>query len=169
MMKGAEMLDTKGFLTVKQYSDYRKVSRQTVYKHIRNGKLTDSVYTVDNQTMIDQVEADRELSQNLDQIHNPGRQQPDQTARLKIQGQAMDIAGEGEEPGPGGYTYPWPIWAARYAGALFNLDPDRVSVEQIDKRHWRLSIDEVDTEDGTPAPWTVDLFFDFNRHPDPAP
>jgi hypothetical protein len=151
-------------MTVKQYAEHRQISRQMVYKHIRNGKLSDSVYTVENKTMVDPDQADVELSENLDQIHNPGRwtTSPDNTARLKIQEQAMDIAGEGEEPGPGGYTYPWPIWAARYAGALFNLDPDRVSVEQIDKRHWRLSIEDLNNETGQPDPWRLDLSFDLN-------
>lgn len=57
--------------TVKQYADYRGVTRQTVYKHIRNGRLSKSVVNVDGKTMIDKNRADIELAENLDRIHNP--------------------------------------------------------------------------------------------------
>ena len=155
------MIDTKGFMSVKQYAEHRKVSRQTVYKHIRNGKIVKGVVTVDRKTMIDPGAADLELSQNLDQIHNPGRRTTGRknAARLEIQEQAADIASTGEKPG---HITPWPIWAGGYIGALFNLDPDRVSVEQIDKTHWRLSIDDLNSETGQPDPWSVVMSFDLN-------
>jgi hypothetical protein len=57
--------------TVKQYADYRGVTRQTVYKHIRNGRLSKSVVNVDGKTMIDKNRADIELAENLDRVHNP--------------------------------------------------------------------------------------------------
>jgi hypothetical protein len=166
-MKGAEMLDTQGLLTVKQYSDYRKVSRQTVYKYLRNGKLSDSVYKIDNQTMIDPGAADMELSQNLDQIHNPPgsrAKKSDHASRLQIQNQAIDIATEGEKPG---MVIPWPLWAAKYITALDALAPDRIKIElnsDEGREQWRVTVDEINTETERAAPWAVDLTFDL--HPD---
>lgn len=173
------MLDTKGLLTVKQYADYRKVSRHTVYKYVRNGKIQQSVYTVDGKAMIDPAAADVELSQNLDQIFNPpGRRrkgpmpktwfyqgQDRKTAeRIQAQESAADLASEGEEPGPGGYLVPEPIWDSHYIVTLFHLDPDRVEIERITKTEWRLKVHDLDTESGEPCPWHVELSFDY--HPD---
>jgi hypothetical protein len=172
------MLDNKGFMTVKQYAKHRKVSRQTVYKYVRNGKIQKSVYTIDNQIMINPGAADKELSENLDRIYNPVRpsdelerymEQPmdiipaddGPESRVEIQEQAADIASEGEEPFPGGYTHPWPVWAARYIAALWDLDPESVTVEKITKTKWRLTIADIDNEDLTPCPWAVDLSFNF--------
>jgi hypothetical protein len=69
-------------MTVKQYSDHRKVERQTVYKHIRNGKLSKSVYKLDGKIKIDPVLADQELSENLDQVYHP-RPEPRRTRSKK--------------------------------------------------------------------------------------
>jgi hypothetical protein len=179
MMKGAEMADIKGFLSVKQYAEHRKVSRHTVYKYARNGKIQKSVYTIGGQIMIDPGAADKELSENLDRIYNPVKpsdglerflSQPpeifpaDDTPenRVEIQDQAADLASEGEDNFPGGYTHPWPIWAARYVGELWSLSPDRVDIERISKTKWRLRVDDIDNEDFEPCPWAVDLSFNLN-------
>jgi hypothetical protein len=51
---------------------------------------------------------------------------------------------------------------SRYIAALFNLDPDSLSIERFSKTEWRLRVDDLDDETGEPCPWTVDLVFDFN-------
>jgi hypothetical protein len=161
-MKGAEMLDTKGFMTVKQYSEYRNVSCQTVYKHIRHGKITSNSWKQGNRGyLIDTKKADKELSQNLDQIYNPGRRDPDQSARLEVQDKAVDIASEGEGAG----LLPWPIWASKYITALDTLDPDRIKIELNNddgREQWQVTVDDVNTETKRAAPWAVTMEFDFN-------
>jgi predicted DNA-binding protein YlxM (UPF0122 family) len=155
------MVETKK-MTVKQYADHRGVKRQTVYKNIRNGQLTKSVVTLGGKMKIIPDLADRELAENLDQIYNrPGSrtQKTDQAARLEIQDKAATVACEGEVPG---HIHPWPIWAARYVGSLFLMDPDRLTIERFDKREWRLTVDDLDDETGEGCPWSVDLVFDFN-------
>jgi len=155
------MLETKKLLTVKQYSDYRKVSRQTVYKYLRTGKIVNGVYKTDNKVLIDRDLADMELSQNLDQIHNPPgsrAKKSDRSSRLEIQDKALDIASEGETPG---MVIPWPVWAAKYIKALADLDPDRVTIERFNKTEWRLTVDEINTETERAAPWAVTMEFDF--------
>jgi hypothetical protein len=137
-----------------------------VYRYVNRGQLSKSVHTDGRKTLIDPDLANRELSQNLDQIHNPGRQQPDQTARWKIQGQAADAAGTWEKPG---HITPWPIWAGGYIGALFNLDPSRVEIERFSKTEWRLTVHDVNNETGQPEPWAVDLSFDLNPEAWPTP
>jgi hypothetical protein len=154
-------------LTVKQYADHRGVTRQTVYKYVNRGQLTKSLVTVDGKIEIDPVMADRELSQNLDQIFNPKRSRTpktDQKSRLEIQNQAIDIATEGEKPG---MVIPWPLWAAKYITALDALAPDRIKIElnsDEGREQWRVTVDEINTETERAAPWAVDLTFDL--HPD---
>lgn len=58
-------------LTVKQYADYRNVSRQHIYKLISNGQLTRAVDTIGGKTRIDKGLADRELRETLDRVYNP--------------------------------------------------------------------------------------------------
>jgi hypothetical protein len=109
--------------------------------------------------------ADQELSQNLDQIYNrPGSRSPkkDQTARVEIQDRAADLASAGEEPFPGGYSHPTPIWNIRYISALMDLDPDSVTVEKITKTKWRLRVSDIDNEDLTSCPWTVTMTFKYD-------
>ena len=154
------MSETKK-MTVKQYADHRMVTRQTVYKNIRNGQLSKSVVTVDGKMKIIPELADKELSENLDQIYNRPENRTskgEQKARLEIQEAAVDVASDGEHPG---YIHPWPIWAARYVGELFNLDPERVTVERISKTEWRLRVEDIDNEDGEPCPWAVTMTFDL--------
>jgi hypothetical protein len=155
-------MDETQKMTVKQYAEHRKISRQMVYRYVNRGQLSKSVYTVDGKTMIDPDQADRELAENLDQIYNrPGSRPPkkDQAARLEIQDEAGTIACQGEVPG---HIHPWPVWMSRYIAALFNLDPDSLSIERFSKTEWRLRVDDLDDETGEPCPWTVDLVFDFN-------
>jgi hypothetical protein len=150
-------------LTVKQYADHRGVTRQTVYKYVNRGQLTKSLVTVDGKIEIDPVMADRELSQNLDQIFNPKRSRTpkkDQASRLEIQEKAVTIACEGEDET--GILTPWPLWAAKHIKALADLDPDRVTIERFNKTEWRLTVDDINTETGEPAPWAVTMEFDFN-------
>jgi len=170
------MVDKQGFQTVKQYAEHRKVSQQTVYKHVRNGKITEKSWKQGKRGyLIHQEKADKDLSENLDRIHNPGRhkepmpetwfyrgQDRDTAERIQIQEQAADIASENEEPGPGGYLVPLPIWDIHYIAALFHLDPSRVEIERFSNTEWRLMVHNLDNETGEPCPWAVDLTFNLN-------
>jgi hypothetical protein len=64
------MVETKK-MTVKQFSEHRKISRQRVYKMIRAGQLLDAVTNQDGKLKIDPVQADRALIGTLDQKFNP--------------------------------------------------------------------------------------------------
>jgi len=170
------------FVKVTQYAEHRNVSQRRVRQWIQEGKIRRNSWKwKGKQYRIDKEKADRDLSENLDQIHNPlhnrkQKQEPmpetwfyqgqdrNTAERIHVQEQAADIASEREEPGPGGYMVPLPIWDIHYIAALFNLDPDRVEIEQITKTEWRLNVHDLDNESGEPCPWTVDLTFDF--HPD---
>jgi hypothetical protein len=103
-------------------------------------------------------ELERYLEQPMDII--PADDGP--ASRVKIQEQAADIASEGEEPFPGGYSHPTPIWDIRYIAALWDLDPESVTVEQITKTKWRLTIADIDNQDFEPCPWAVNLSFNLN-------
>jgi hypothetical protein len=134
-----------------------------VYRYVNRGQLSKSVVKVGGKTMIDPVQADQELSQNLDQIFNPKRSRTpktDQKSRLEIQEKAVTIACEGEDET--GILTPWPLWAAKHIKALADLDPDRVTIERFNKTEWRLTVDDINTETGEPAPWAVTMEFDFN-------
>lgn len=115
------------FLTVSQFAEKRNVTGRYVRKLIQTGKITENSWKMKGkQYRIDPAKAEKDLHDNLDRIYNPGRPSDDierylaepmenilpayddQSSRLEIQEQAADIASEGEEPFPGGYTHPWP-------------------------------------------------------------
>ncbi|MCF8077159.1 MAG: hypothetical protein K9K87_13470, partial [Desulfotignum sp.] len=102
------------FLTVTQFAEKRNVTGRYVRKLIQTGKITRKSWKMQGkQYRIDPVKAGKDLSENLDRIYNPVRPSdeleqfpdPDQTDRLEIQDQAADVACEGEEFFPGGYTH----------------------------------------------------------------
>jgi hypothetical protein len=165
------------FISVKRFAELHDVSDRYIRKLIQQGKITELSWKRRGRGyLIDQAKAEQDMvdnisgwaesrglsSEQLEPILNP--EQCDQADRLEIQDQAADVACEGEEFFPGGYTHPWAIWAARYVGELFLLSPDRVTIERISKTEWRLRVDDLDDETGEPCPWSVDLTFDF--HPD---
>jgi hypothetical protein len=164
-------------LSQAEFARHRKVSPAMVNKYLKTGKIPKSCWqNRRGKKLIDVEKADQALKDNLDALRNPRVDTPaapmpetwfyrgnDRAIAEKIANQerAADAASEGEEPGPGGYIHPWPVWAAIYAGNLFTIDPASVTVEQVEKTHWRLSVDEVDGETGEPCPWTLDLLFDL--------
>jgi hypothetical protein len=181
--KTAKTIDMKGFqmfIKVTQYAEHRNCSARRIRKMIQTGKITRNSWKHGKRGyLIHQEKADKDLAENLDKIHNPDHarnKKPEpmpktwfyegecrKTAeRIHVQEQAADAASEGEEPGPGGYMVPLPIWDIHYIAALFHLDPDRVEIERIDKLNWRLKVHDLDNETGDPCPWSVDLVFDFN-------
>jgi hypothetical protein len=166
MNKGFQM-----FIKVTQYAEHRKVSPRRVRQWIQDGKIRRNSWKwKGKQYRIDPAKADKDLSENLDRIHNPVRPSdeleqfpdPDQAERLEIQERAADLASTGEDNFPGGYSHPTPIWNIRYISALMDLDPDSVTVEKITKTKWRLRVDDIDNEDLTSCPWTVTMTFKYD-------
>jgi hypothetical protein len=176
--------DRKGktmFISVKRFAELHEVSDRYIRKLIQQGKITELSWKRRGRGyLIDQAKAEQDMADNIsgwaesrglssEQVEpepmpktwfyqGQGRNTAE---RIQIQEQAADIASEDEEPGPGGYMVPLPIWDIHYIAALFNLDPDRVTIERISKTEWRLKVHDLDNESGEPCPWTVDLSFDF--------
>jgi hypothetical protein len=163
------------FISVKRFAELHDVSDRYIRKLIQQGKITELSWKRRGRGyLIDQAKAEQDMvdnisgwaesrglsSEQLEPILNP--EQCDQADRLEIQDQAADVASEGEEPFPGGYSHPTPIWNIRYISALMDLDPDSVTVEKITKTKWRLRVSDIDNEDLTSCPWTVTMTFKYD-------
>ncbi len=145
------------------YARHRGISPARVSVLIRDGKIPPSCYEIqtNGRRLINVAQADQALSENLDQIYNPRHTRSTfEQEKLGTQNKAADFAFLPDED----MTTAQPEWELRYIVKMLELDPGHLEIVKHNRRHYSIIVDDIDTEDLEPRPWSVEIKFSFGEN-----